>query len=490
MRLNVKKSPQEHNYFHIYSRRRLAIRDIMILSDGVLFLLSALTSYYLRFGEIGSSFSMYSYIIPIWMLYFLFMLSSRAYTRLDLSILRFGIVRLTAATIFSFSVFFSVAYFTKSSAEISRLWMGYNIAICLTLLTTYRFIFGYALYRTGLLDKIKPAFAVVYSKSYSNFLKFVDSQAISHRINIVKKIETPFDRKHPTELRKFEEQIYQLRRSVPDVLIFALSDQDREQFSDHIVALSAMPSEILEFSTLSADASNLDFCSTNSNSNKFREWVIVAGLPFVRSAVKPLSARAWWIKRLEDIVLGTILLILLSPVMMVIALCIKATSPGPVLFRQLRHGFNGDEIQILKFRSMYARSCDTDVSGQIVQARRNDPRVTKFGSFIRRTSLDELPQLINVLKGEMSLVGPRPHATAQYELYQGKVDTYFSRHRVRPGITGWAQVNGWRGETDTDEKIQQRIACDLYYIRHWSIWFDLRILFLTMLSVLSNKNAF
>ena len=173
-----------------------------------------------------------------------------------------------------------------------------------------------------------------------------------------------------------------------------------------------------------------------------------------------------------------------------VALAVKLDSRGPVLFRQKRYGFNNELIEIYKFRSMYVDQADANAAKLVTK---DDPRVTRVGRFIRKTSLDELPQLFNVLKGELSLVGPRPHALqakAADRLYQDVVDGYFARHRVKPGITGWAQINGWRGETDTEEKTQKRVEHDLYYIDNWSVFFDLYILLKTPLALLRGENAY
>ena len=165
---------------------------------------------------------------------------------------------------------------------------------------------------------------------------------------------------------------------------------------------------------------------------------------------------------------------------------IKLTSPGPVFFRQRRYGLDGREIRVWKFRTMTV--CED--GPQAVQAKRNDPRVTRLGAILRRTSLDELPQLFNVLAGSMSLVGPRPHAHALNEEFRSQIDGYMLRHKVKPGITGLAQVNGWRGETDSPEKMQKRIEFDHRYIREWSLWMDVKILLKTVFVVLSGKNAY
>jgi putative colanic acid biosynthesis UDP-glucose lipid carrier transferase len=172
--------------------------------------------------------------------------------------------------------------------------------------------------------------------------------------------------------------------------------------------------------------------------------------------------------------------------MMVIAIGVKLSSPGPVLFKQRRYGLNGETIQVLKFRTMTTQD-DGDV---VVQAKKDDQRVTPFGKFLRKTSLDELPQFLNVLQGSMSIVGPRPHAISHNEHYRKLINGYMLRHKVKPGITGWAQVNGFRGETETLDKMKSRIDYDLYYINHWSIWFDLKIIVMTVINGFTGKTAY
>jgi len=192
------------------------------------------------------------------------------------------------------------------------------------------------------------------------------------------------------------------------------------------------------------------------------------------------------IKRVEDLVIGSLLVLAFALPMLAIALAIKLTSRGPVLFKQRRHGENGVEFHVLKFRSMTTQ----DNGHVVVQATRFDPRITPVGAFLRRTSLDELPQFFNVLMGDMSLVGPRPHAIAHNALYRTKILEYMRRHKVKPGITGWAQVNGLRGETDTLDKMVARVEHDLEYIRKWSPWLDLKILFLTAFGRKVRQNAY
>lgn len=201
----------------------------------------------------------------------------------------------------------------------------------------------------------------------------------------------------------------------------------------------------------------------------------------------PISLRDRLIKRIFDIVVAGALLALLWPLLLIVAVLIKLDTPGPVFFRQTRHGYNNDPISVLKFRSM---TTFDDSRDQFRQAIRNDPRVTRVGRIIRRTNIDELPQLINVLRGEMSMVGPRPHAVTHNDMFADQIRSMFRRHNVKPGITGWAQVNGLRGETDTFEKMQKRIEHDLYYVDNWSFFFDLKIMIMTVVLKRAYTNAY
>ena len=212
----------------------------------------------------------------------------------------------------------------------------------------------------------------------------------------------------------------------------------------------------------------------------------VGDMPVISVCETPFTGVNGMLKRISDVVLSLLILTLISPVLLIIAVAIKLTSPGPILFKQRRYGLNGEEILVCKFRSMSV--CED--GDTIQQAQKNDSRVTPVGAFLRKTSLDELPQFFNVLQGDMSIVGPRPHAVAHNELYRKLIKGYMVRHKVKPGITGWAQVNGWRGETDTLEKMKSRIDYDLAYLRNWSLRLDLYIIFKTILVVLKDKHAY
>jgi putative colanic acid biosysnthesis UDP-glucose lipid carrier transferase len=212
----------------------------------------------------------------------------------------------------------------------------------------------------------------------------------------------------------------------------------------------------------------------------------VCGLPVISVCETPFRGPAAVLKRVSDVVLASLILLLISPLLLAVALAVKLSSPGPVIFRQRRYGLDGEEIVVYKFRTMTVTE-DGDV---IRQASRNDNRVTRIGAILRRTSIDELPQFLNVLQGRMSIVGPRPHAVAHNEMYRRLIKSYMVRHKVRPGITGWAQVNGFRGETDSLEKMEGRIRCDLEYLRNWSLRLDLFIIWRTVRLVFRDSAAY
>ena len=215
-------------------------------------------------------------------------------------------------------------------------------------------------------------------------------------------------------------------------------------------------------------------------------WFDLDGIPVVSVFESPFFGVDGWLKRAEDLMLGSLILLIIALPMLLIFLAVKLTTPGPGIFRQRRYGLNGEVIEVWKFRSMSV--CEN--GDNITQAQKNDPRVTKIGAFLRRSSLDELPQFFNVLQGSMSIVGPRPHAVAHNEQYRSQIHGYMLRHKIKPGITGWAQVNGWRGETDTLEKMQKRVEFDMSYMRNWSLWWNIKIIWLTVFRGFTGKSVY
>ncbi|MDR3470216.1 MAG: undecaprenyl-phosphate glucose phosphotransferase [Devosia sp.] len=269
------------------------------------------------------------------------------------------------------------------------------------------------------------------------------------------------------------------RRTRVDLVIVSMPLSAEKRVLEMLKQLWVLPVDI----RLSAHMSKLRFAPS--------AYSYLGDVPLFDVADRPISDWNLIFKWLFDHLVAAAALIVLSPVMIATAIAIKLDSKGPVLFKQKRQGFNNELIEVYKFRSMYVDQADKSAAKLVTK---DDPRVTKVGRFIRKTSIDELPQLFNVLKGELSIVGPRPHALeakAANVLYYEAVEGYFARHKVKPGITGWAQINGWRGETDTLDKIMQRVNHDLYYIEHWSILFDLYILLMTPISLfMRSENAY
>jgi polysaccharide biosynthesis protein PslA len=272
--------------------------------------------------------------------------------------------------------------------------------------------------------------------------------------------------------------ISHIRQGGIDQVIVALPWSAEKRLQEVVAELAIMPVRI----RLAPDLATFAFSQ--------RPVVLLGDLPVMTLFERPISGFDQILKKLEDMFVGALALILLAPLLLLVALAIKLDSPGPIFFRQDREGFNNQRFRIWKFRSMRVDKCETD---GITQARKNDDRITPVGRFLRRTSIDELPQLFNVMAGEMSLVGPRPHAPstkAGDRVFSDVVAHYAARHKVKPGMTGWAQVHGWRGETDTEEKLLKRLEHDLYYIENWSVLLDFYILARTGVTIAFQKTAY
>lgn len=279
---------------------------------------------------------------------------------------------------------------------------------------------------------------------------------------------------HPTVLGDFSDVRDYVKTKSPDIVYITHPLEDSETIANLIEQLQ--------------DTTACVYCIPNSlilnllNSRLYE----LNGMPLIALWEVPFTQVQYTLKRLFDIGFSAMALLFCIPILAIIILAIKLTSPGPVFFQQDRYGLNGRKIKVLKFRTMRVMENDQVV----IQAKRNDPRVTSIGKFLRKTSLDELPQFINVLRGDMSVVGPRPHAVTHNELYRKKIQGYMLRHKIKPGITGWAQVNGSRGETDTLDKMQKRIDYDLEYLDNWSLWLDVRIIIKTVVAVFARQNAY
>ncbi len=378
----------------------------------------------------------------------------------------------------------SLAFFVKIGADFSRVWIASWYASGLVALFGERLALSFLAKRWVREGRLyRRAVIVGGGPEAEHLIKALEASADTDlRIVGIFDDRGP-DRVSPLvagypKLGNIDELVEFARNSRLDLLIVSLPVTAEKRLLELLNKLWVLPVDI----RLSAHTNKLRF--------RPRTYSYIGNVPFIDISDKPIADWDFVKKWLFDKVVATLALIALAPVMLLIGLAIKFDSKGPVLFRQKRLGFNNEQIDVYKFRTMYADSTDAEASKLVTK---NDPRVTRVGRFLRKTSLDELPQFFNVVKGDLSLVGPRPHALkakAADKLYADAVDGYFARHRVKPGVTGWAQINGWRGETDTQEKILRRVEHDLYYIENWSVTFDLYILLMTPFALLKGDNAY
>jgi Undecaprenyl-phosphate glucose phosphotransferase len=393
--------------------------------------------------------------------------------------------RLAAAWSVVFLLVISLTFFAKVGDHYSRLWLGcFYVAGLLLLLAFRRSVFLLVRHwtRQGRLDR--RTVVVGADERGDLLIRSLAAQRDSD-VRILGVFDDRGDERMLSDIgqhRKLgtvDDLVRFARRTRIDLVIFALPISAESRILEMLKKLWVLPVDI----RLAAHSNKLRF--------RPRAYSYISGVPVLDVLDRPITDWDVVMKWLFDKIVGGVMLLLASPLMLLTAIAIKLDSRGPVFFKQKRYGFNNELIEVYKFRSMYVDQCDPTAL-KLVQ--RSDPRVTRVGAFIRKTSIDELPQLINVVvKGNLSLVGPRPHAVhakAENRLYDEAVDGYFARHRVKPGITGWAQISGWRGETDTHEKIQRRVEHDLYYIENWSVLFDLFILAKTPLALAKTENAF
>ena len=373
----------------------------------------------------------------------------------------------------------------KASDQVSRVWLtGWFVGGAM-LLVAYRLGLRALVWHWTNMGQLKRRTVIVGGGNDAETLIHQIEKGASNDIRLLGLFDDRIDDRSPEtvagcpKLGKVVDLIEFARRSPVDLVIVSMPLSAEKRVLEMLTQLWVLPVDI----RLSAHMSKLKFTD--------KAYSYVGDIAVFDIADRPISDWNLVFKWVFDKVVALVALILLSPVMLIAAIAIKLDSKGPVFFRQSRHGFNNELVKIYKFRSMRTDMLDHNAVKQVTK---DDPRVTKVCKFIRKTSIDELPQLFNVLKGELSIVGPRPHALqakAENQLYYDAVEGYFARHRVKPGITGWAQVNGWRGETDTIDKIMQRVNHDLYYIEHWSVLLDLYILWLTPISLISkNENAY
>jgi Undecaprenyl-phosphate glucose phosphotransferase len=376
-----------------------------------------------------------------------------------------------------------VGFLFKVSSEFSRLWVAVWFAAAFVGMVALRGALCLMARRWVAQGRLTRNVAIVGGGEHGERLIAALNRADDEGVNVIGFFDDRSDRT-PSEILGVpnvgttDDLVVYARYNRVDQIVVALPWAPEQQVLQVLRRLRSLPIDI----HLAPDL--VGFRLTRAC------YAHLGGVPLLHVFHRPLADWHSVVKAIEDRTLAVLLLLFFAPLFLLTAIAIKLDSPGPVFFRQKRYGFNNHLIGVYKFRTMFHHLRDEKAERL---ATRNDPRVTRVGAFLRKTSIDELPQLINVLKGEMSIVGPRPHALsakAADRLYEEVVAEYAARHRVKPGITGWAQVMGWRGETDTIEKIQKRVEHDLYYIENWSLGFDIKILVLTFFALLKTDNAY
>jgi Undecaprenyl-phosphate glucose phosphotransferase len=382
-----------------------------------------------------------------------------------------------------FLLFIGASFFAKLGNEISRLWLSAFFCVGLASLISSRLLLRTLVRYWARQGRLDRRTVVVGADENGEHLIEALSKQTDSDIDIVGVFDDRNDDRAldtcagKAKLGKVDDIVEFARRTRVDLVLFALPISAETRILEMLKKLWVLPVDI----RLSAHTNKLRF--------RPRSYSYLGKVPTLDVFEAPITDWDLVMKWMFDHFVGAIVLLLATPVMALIAIAIKLDSPGPVLFRQKRFGFNNERIDVFKFRSLYHDQADPIAARMVTK---NDSRVTRVGRFIRKTSLDELPQLFNVVfKSNLSLVGPRPHAVQskfQNRLYDEAVDGYFARHRVKPGMTGWAQINGWRGEVDNEEKIQKRVEFDLYYIENWSVLLDLVILLKTPLALLTQND--
>jgi len=395
------------------------------------------------------------------------------------------LVRLSTGWTLVFGLMFVVIFFLKLDYAFSRVWLTSWYLLGLALLITERFGLSSFVKQLGKTGRLERRTVIVGGGPAAEELLAQLAKQPHTDLRIAGIFDDRTDERSPKVVAGFpklgtvDDLLVYARREPLDLVIFTLPISAEARLLQMLRKLWVLPVDI----RLSAHINKLRF--------QPRAYSYIGSVPLLDVFDKPIADWDIVLKYLFDKIVGSLCLILFSPIMLLTALAVKLTSKGPILFKQKRYGFNNELIEVYKFRSMYTDQLDYHADKLVT---RTDSRVTPVGRIIRKTSLDELPQLFNVVfKGNLSLVGPRPHvvnAKAADHQYDEVVDGYFARHRVKPGMTGWAQIHGWRGGTDTEEKIQKRVECDLYYIENWSILLDLYILAATPFALLKTENAF
>ena len=450
---------------------RYPAKLIVPFVDALVLTFSGHAAYWIRFGTTNLHERYVLAIVIMMLLVILLNLLQRGYvrwriTRISILLGRLLLVWMTVAILAA-----SIIYFAHAADRYSRLWVGYTLLLSFVLSGAAR-VFAQLFLRQA------------RKRGYSRRSVFMIGPG-EQLVKVAKGMRTSAEEGYSIA------GVARISGTLDNARLESLHQRiDRSGASEVWICVplemgSMVHSIFFSLRNLTAEVRFIpDFQGMQLLNHRTSE---VAGRLAIDLSVTPMDGMARITKRLEDIVLGTLFLLLSIPLCLIIAIALKLQSPGPILFKQYRAGVNGKHFKVYKFRSMEVHD---ELDGKVTQAKRGDPRVTPLGSFLRRTSLDELPQFYNVLQGRMSIVGPRPHALAHNEYYKELVESYMKRHKVKPGITGWAQVNGLRGETDTLDKMERRVEHDLWYIDNWSLWLDLRIIGMTIYKGFVHPNSY
>ena len=461
------------------------VRGLIQMSDFVLLTIVGYVASLIAGGAILAGMHI-PFVFPLLggVLFLLFMLSADGYAVHEMQSLAPQLGKIIGAWTLVIVFFLMISYLSGTSIDVNRAWLGIWFFLGACVIGGARSIESYFIHRWQVDGRLERRAVIVGGgKPAADIIQSLESSD-SNDIRICGIFDDRDDDRSPAivagypKLGTVDDLVEFSRLCKIDMLIVTIPVTAENRVLQMLHKLWVLPLDI----HLSAHMNKMQF--------RRRSYSYVGNLPTVPVFAKPIANWGSLFKRIFDIIVASLAIVVLSPVLVITALAVKLDSEGPVIFQQKRLGFNNEEVLIYKFRSLYHNQSDQKAAKSVTK---NDSRVTKVGRFIRKTSIDELPQLFNVLIGTLSLVGPRPHVPQQQtnnRLFEEVADGYMARHKVKPGITGWAQIHGWRGEIDNDEKLKQRVQHDIYYIENWSLALDLYILAVTPLKLLSQDNAY
>jgi Undecaprenyl-phosphate glucose phosphotransferase len=475
---NTKRSATKRNRVAGVRYRISLFQWLLQFADLAALIFAGYCGYFIRFGALDSSSSsaqVFVYLSSLGTYSALYLAGS--YRRNALSSLSTQLHATFVGGIGALLMILICGYFSGVLHEYSRIWVLSGLFVAIALLLLNRVLIDSFVRRAIRAMRLMETVVIVGANEHAEKVILTISNSPACGINILGVFDDRVNRPIPATvaphvLGATDELLLFVRRNQVDRVVVALPWLKSDRIDELLKKLRSVPVRI--------DLVPNDVIWQFPTANMER----LAGVPILTVANRRVDEQIGVLKRIEDLIVSSCLLILTSPLLLAIAIAVKIDSPGPALYRQKRHGFNNEIFDVYKFRSMKQED------RPLAQATRNDPRITRVGKFLRRSSLDELPQLWNVLIGNMSIVGPRPHAVQHNVEYASIISEYFARHNVKPGITGWAQVNGLRGETDTPDKMRRRVDADLHYIENWSLLLDFKVILMTAITVWFQDTAY